>query len=363
MHRLPALVTAFGLSLAGACVPVGPTTIQADQVGYAEAIGDAAMRLTLLNLVRIRYGGAPTFIQTSQVVAGYSLSTNASLNLDLDTAGGWTLGNDGGLGVGATFSNNPTITYSPITGQDFAALLMTPQNPTDLFGMMLSGIAPQLVLGMGVDEINGLRNAASGARGMHPADPEFVEMVDLIGELHGEGKLRPRMRKVGAVRSMELILAPDRPGASPDARKRRLRTLLGLTARTDSFQIVYGAEPEKPDQIAVLTRSLAQIMIDIAYDIEVPAADVARGSTFAIKHEVGETPPVLRIDIRSAPSGAPLQGPPDDAFVAVRYQSTWYYLSDNDFMSKRAFTFMMTLIRMVEDSKSQALPVITIPAG
>lgn len=343
-------------------MPLGPTTVRTDQVDYAEAIGDASLRLTLLNLVRVRYGESPTFLQISQIVAGYSLSSNVSLNVDLDTASGWRLGNDGGFGASGTFNNNPTITYSPVTGRDFAALLLTPQNPVDLFGMILGGVAPELVLGLGLDEINGLRNSSTGLLGIRPSEPEFREFIQLASTLYSDGLLRLRISGVGNDRSTEMQIAKDPPAGPADARKRRLRTLLRLRMDVDTYPIVYGSEQANDREIAVRTRSISRIMADIASAIDVPVGDVEEGRTFPTQPVPMGTPIGARILISSAPGDRPFSEP-EDALVAVRYRSHWYYIADTDFRSKRAFTFLVTLIRLVQDSESKALPVITIPAG
>ena len=72
--------------LAGACVPIGPAALRSDQVAYADAVGDANKRLALSNIVKILYGDTPTFLATSQVVAGYQLQAVADAGVNLEKA-------------------------------------------------------------------------------------------------------------------------------------------------------------------------------------------------------------------------------------------------------------------------------------
>jgi hypothetical protein len=44
--------------------------------------------------------------------------------------------------------------------------------------------------------------------------------------------------------------------------------------------VVYGSFPEPDAEVAILTRSILQIMIDLASQIEVPAADIAEGRVY-----------------------------------------------------------------------------------
>ena len=73
--------------LAGACVPIGSAALRSDQIAYADAIGDANKRLALSNIVKLRYGDTPTFLATSQVVAGYQLQAAATVSADLVNEG------------------------------------------------------------------------------------------------------------------------------------------------------------------------------------------------------------------------------------------------------------------------------------
>ncbi len=55
--------------------------------------------------------------------------------------------------------------------------------------------------------------------------------------------------------------------------------------------------------------------------------------------------------------------PAADAFTAVKYKDHWFWISDNDFRSKRTFTFLMILFSLTETGGDRSLPLVTIPAG
>ena len=54
---------------------------------------------------------------------------------------------------------------------------------------------------------------------------------------------------------------------------------------------------------------------------------------------------------------------PFEAFVAVKYRGTWYWIDDRDFASKRVFSVLMLLLNLVDKGREVQLPVITIPTG
>jgi hypothetical protein len=53
---------------------------------------------------------------------------------------------------------------------------------------------------------------------------------------------------------------------------------------------------------------------------------------------------------------------PADAYVAVRYRETWFWIDDHDLRTKRAFAFMMMLFTLSESGEKENMPLITIPA-
>ena len=50
--------------------------------------------------------------------------------------------------------------------------------------------------------------------------------------------------------------------------------MLGLDPHTTDINVVYGAIPRDNKEIALLTRSILEVLVDLSTDIEVPAADV-----------------------------------------------------------------------------------------
>src|SRR6516225_12306065 len=122
----------FGLAVA-ACGSIGPVTVSHDRIDYGTAIGNSWKEQTLLNLVKLRYGDMPIFLEVAQVIAGYQLQSAVG--------GSFTAGNFNAALVGpftasgsateaGTYTHRPTVIYSPLTGVDFLKRLMTPVPPS-----------------------------------------------------------------------------------------------------------------------------------------------------------------------------------------------------------------------------------------
>lgn len=53
--------------------------------------------------------------------------------------------------------------------------------------------------------------------------------------------------------------------------------------------------------------------------------------------------------------------PPANAFAAVEYGNTWYWIDDNDFASKRTFTLLMIFTSLAETGVVAQIPALTLP--
>ncbi len=349
--------TMIGLffALAG-CTGFGPQSVRYQQADYASALADGGKRQTLLNIVKLRYGDVPAFVSVSQILAGFSLQGTFSAGTELLSGGSLRLSHDANVGVGGTFANNPTITYAPVTGSDFARTFLAPLQPADLFGLMLAGVPPELVLGLGLHSIGTYDNERTSAGGHTAAEPGFTEVLVLLLDLQRSGRLAVRLAAQDQQRVAWLSL--NGGGSDADrATERRLRELLALPADRQVFEMVYTLADAKPGQISIRTRSLIEVLGQLAADIDVPRGDVAEGRTYDGSEHSAPGTRLPRIAVRHQSTE------PDDAFVSVPYDGDWFWIANNDLRTKRVFTFVMLLLSLSESSKPGQPPVISIPTG
>jgi hypothetical protein len=100
----------FGLAVA-ACSSIGPVTVSHDRIDYATAIGNSWKEQTLLNIVKLRYGDMPVFLEIAQVVAGYQLQSAiggsfAAGNFNSSLVGPFTA--TGNVNAAGTYTDRPT---------------------------------------------------------------------------------------------------------------------------------------------------------------------------------------------------------------------------------------------------------------
>src|SRR5216683_1066587 len=127
--RQPALAVFAGLTIwVTGCRSIGPHTVATDRFDYSTAIADSWKQQTLLNIVKLRYMDLPVFVDVSSVVSGYSMQTGVSVNGALSSERA-VQGNYASVGGQAIYTDRPTITYVPLTGEKFLRGLITPIDP------------------------------------------------------------------------------------------------------------------------------------------------------------------------------------------------------------------------------------------
>jgi len=354
MKRWQTVLAITVLFLSG-CTHIGPKTVPRDRFDYNTAISNSWKEQTLLNIVKIRYIEMPLFVDVASIVSGYTLQSSVNLGGTVSSESA-VQGDFVNLGTSGTFIDRPTITYTPITGEKFNKSFMTPIPPGAILFLIQSGWPADLIYTVTVDSVNGLRGKVSGGSNARPVDPEFSRMVELMRKIQKSGAVGMRIVK-GEDQKETTVMFFHRnniPAEIQDAMK-EVSTLLGLQPGVQEVKVGYGLIQKDDTEIAMLTRSMMQIMVELATQINVPQEHITEGRTPPRKFW-GEKDNYL-IKINNS------KEKPENAFVTVRYRDYWFYIDDRDLISKRTFTFLMILFSVTETGGKEGLPLVTIPAG
>jgi hypothetical protein len=356
MIRPLALATCLLVSSSTGCLHprIGPQSLPRDRAAYSVSLSDSWKEETLLNIVKERYLDPPIFVDVGNIVASYTLSQNAS-------AGGTIIPNGGSnatLGGSVGFSNSPTITYTPMTGNAYIKGLITPLSPEVLFIAIQNGLPADSVLLSSFVSINGLRNQSVNIHGVTPADPDFHRVRTLMREIQVSGAVRLFIKENTNKQETRIIALRTKnipPKIQADIEE--FRRLLHLNPEATEFELKSAPLPSSDTEFAVQTRSIAELMQNMAAQVEVPPEDLSQHRAFpgfATGHDVPGVIPMIRI--RSS------KQKPNDTLVTVHYRNNWFWIADDDLVSKGAFAQLMELFTMTDSGPRQSLPVVTIPA-
>ena len=350
-HKLPVsrIIGGLALLVLAGCASVSPRHINTDRMDYGQVIADSWKRQTLMNVVRLRYADAPVFLDVSSIINSYTVGGEASA---LATVPSRIDPNVLEFGATGRWSNTPTVTYQPLLGDRFTKSLLQPIPPASVFQLLQGGWGVDLVFRTVVSSVNGLRNTSAGVA----ADPGFIELTEALSRIQRAGNIgiRVEARKEGG--GVLAVIRRAESGTELGEDSQRVRKLLGLGEGVSEFEITYGLAPRNPNEVAMLTRSMMEIMLQLGFGIDLPAAHATGGRALPGQRLPGDAQAEPLVRIRSGTE------PPADAYAAVPYRGYWYWIDDTDIASKRIFTFLMILFSLAETGQTTAAPVVTVPS-
>jgi len=356
MRLLGALLT--GLAAAG-CASIGPATVSRDRIDYVSAVGNSWKEQTLLNVVRLRYGDPPSFFEVSSVISGYALQGQVAAGGIFSSNAPSVPSTVATLNGNLTYLDRPTITYTPLSGDKFAKSMLRPLPPSEIFELIQAGYPVDAVLQMTTRALNGIFNR-SNIGGVREADAEFYPLLDSLRRLQRSGAVSLRLETRDSEEIGHLIFSSRQSSSQVQTDLVFVEKTLDINLdRNSEVTVAFGAIPRDRQEIAVLTRSMMEILLEVAAGIDVPAEDVSTGLTAAAGRPPDAENPRDRPLIAIHSGGSQ----PSRAYAAVRYGDTWYWIDAYDLPSKRVFTFLMMFFSLAETGVLPQTPMLTVPAS
>jgi hypothetical protein len=340
------------LLIPAGCRGIGPIMVDQDRSNYITAISDSWKHQMLLNLVKIRYGDAPVFLDVISVISQYSWQGAVNLNAN------WfehPYSANQGIGAGGLYTDRPTITYGPLSGEKFARSFMRPVPPAAVMQLVQAGYRADIVWRVLVQTVNGISNRYGGAAQSREADPDFYRLVAKLAAIQKSGRMAVRIQEQ-ADKSLIVIVFDLKNDKELTANAAEVYRLLGIAPGTKEIKVVYGTAAASDTEIAIQTRSILQVLIDMASQIEVPEKDI-------VEHRVG---PTFHGDPIYGPMSEPLvrihasAEKPADASVAVPYRGQWFWIDDKDYPSKGMFSMIMFMFSLTETGGKAEAPIVTV---
>ena len=348
-HALTCLLLPALLALLSGCAAIGPKTIARDRFDYSGGLATSWQRQMLLNIVKMRYFDTPVFLDVTSVINSYTLETEVNLGLTFEQGAG----NSQTLGGKGTYSDRPTISYVPLMGDKFTKSLLTPTKPETIFTLIQVGWRADLLMRITVKSINGIYNEGSRDFEQPDRDMRFSSLIKSFRRIQLSNAVG---MKVGKTEDGETPLLFFRREVPQEIQKdiQYVRETLRLDPEAEEFNLRFGPISRNDKEVALLTRSMLEVLIAISLGIEVPQEHLEMNRAAPAPPDIGLEP---LIRIRSG------EGKPKDAFVAIPYRNHWFWIEDTDLNSKRLFTFLIFLFNLTETGDTINAPLMTIPAG
>jgi hypothetical protein len=219
--------------------------------------------------------------------------------------------------------------------------------------MVQGGWPSEVILRMTVHSMNGIENASSSPVRRKQADPRFIELLRVWGRLRDARVLGLRRDK--DKESARIVVYLSEAHMTPEVERdvAFFYEALELDPTIREARLTYGLIPDEPNEIAVLTFSILELMNNLAWRIDVPEEHVREGRTGpSFEVDDPELSPLIRI--RQSVER------PETAFVAVKNRDHWFYIDDRDLPSKRTFALLQIMLSLTDTGDRAKGPVVTL---
>ena len=354
-----AVVVVCAIALGG-CNTIGTRALSRGRGAYAEVITKTEDEQLLNIIVRERYDETTSMLAVASITASLRFRAQLGANVGVGDSSD-VAGNLVPLSAGVAYEENPTISYVPLSGEDFMNRMLSPVPIGEW--VLADGTVKRrdFSVALAVRHISGLRNPLIGEEA---GSPRFGRFLELYTALRRSGVLHIS-RHLGATATAGFFWKFHGYDDEHSEKMRELFDLLGVNVRVDGsnisvpFRLDHG---RSEDSVNVLTRSALDVIQVFGAGIEVPSDHLESGIVEPIKWTGPTSQPF--ITIRSSDGGW-LASRPENATVAIRYRDNWFYIDSTDTRSKRAFLFLRTFIgiRLADPTSGQRAPVITVPVN
>ncbi len=346
------------VALLPGCVQFGPKFIEASRTDYNIAMNRTENEQMLLNLVRLRYGDAPYFLEASALNTQFLFAPSAEASSAFDFDGNNSYGVKGRL----AYEEKPTVTYAPLRGQEFVRQVLSRVSLDTVLLLDASGWSTERVLRVCVERLNRLDNAAR-ASGPTPSEAPVVagfrRAIELFAAFEAAGDVLIYREPDG---ERERTFARFTETARTTTEFSELADLLDLDASLDNFELTFNQVADNKQTINFQTRSFMGVMYFLAQSVTVPVGDVDAGHVMVTKDAGGGT-----FDWNAVTGGLMRIGSsvsnPRAAAVSVRYRGSWFYIDDSDLPSKSTFALLGQLYALQSDADNSGAPILTLPIG
>lgn len=350
------LVGALGVMVVAGCSNYGSVQLPPDRLSYNTSLQYSDTQQIVLNIVRLRYTDIPYFLTVNNVVSQFSYSRTGSLNIANNTSSPPAL--SGSANGAVSLSESPTLTYTPLQGEDYAKRLLAPIDLSVLYQLIRSGWGVDKILRLLIQRLGPYDNASLASRQTSERAPTYEAFQAwglMMRDLEYTHHLAVEPVEFQGGFSLKVIIKGFK--TIPQKYLVRLQKI-GITPETPAFWI--DSTPVKmPLHYYAQVRSVLELLNYLSKGVVVPPdhlkQHVAR-TTYDKNHKVFDWHVITRGQIKVLSS----RMKPDNDYLSVRYHGYWFYIADDDFHTKETLNIVSVIMGIYQGDVKSVLPVFTV---
>ncbi|MBF0196011.1 MAG: hypothetical protein HQL71_15745 [Magnetococcales bacterium] len=350
------LLSGLLLLILTGCSSVGPSMLQGNRISYNQAVQKANNEELLLNLVRLKYRDIPFFLEVG------SISNQMQFTNGLGGAGSFQAYTDPSYDLASSFgyTEKPTVSYSPLQGDEFIRQMLTPISLDTLHLVAHSGWSMERLMRICVQRMNGLRNASSASGPTPSYTPKFEKFslgTKIMRQLQKSDELDLSYVKFKGQPALAMILHDEGENSE---QVRRLKETFNLNPEKNQFIFTMGSQASSPDFIQIQTRSLMGVLHLLSNAVEVPKPDQEAGKVTMTKGANNEKFDWNKVTGDFLHIKSQKSKPDDRSVIYVKYRNMWFYIDDSDLNSKSTLSMLSQLYYLQAGKSSRPAPIMTL---
>ena len=239
---------------------------------YNIAIQKTNSEEMLLNLVRLRYGESPSFLEVSSVITQHSIKNIVTVGIPIP---GFNKTNPANLRGETQWQSQPTMQYTPLQGGDFANQIMQPLNIETIQQIIYSGWDIDRVFLLTIENFREFPNLHR--EGLAPKElkrhKKFHNVINLMTKLQMKGLLqvgiREEQKNASKFRKLQFAVPVDNQYG------KEIANMMKEEKTADGRYIINISEGfDENGNIGILPRSLLSCMYSLSKYVMIPEKDI-----------------------------------------------------------------------------------------
>lgn len=337
------------------CTHLGSRVMPPDRLNYNRSIINSELQQLLLNIVRLRYGDTPQFLSLNNIVSQFSFQGGLATDFNRSMSPG-SITTTVDVAPNVSYSESPTLTYTPMQGEEFVTRLMTPVDIQIIKMFLRDGWGIGRIMRTFIQRLGPLPNAILASRPTSsrvPAYKEFSDFTRIMRKLQWLDAFKAfNDNSDGTYRIMIVIT----DFAKLNANELALLKKLGIEPLSPNFWISTVDNGQAKNFYAE-TRTVLSIYNYLSKGVEVPQEhEKIVGKTIMPDGQIFNWNQITEglLDVKYA------RLLPMNAYVYVYYRGYYFYIEDTDNNSKETLNLLTILNGIFQGNIQSVLPVFTI---